>query len=91
MFMVFRKALLPISGAKLFIEMSLYTNIPMNKEIINSNNMRTNRNELMRRNLTGVTKEELEFLVRTPEEARRRIPMRGGEARGPIPIRELFI
>ena len=91
MFMVFRRALLPIMGAKLFKKMSLYTSIPMNKEITNSNNMRTSRNGLMRRILTGVTKEELEFLVRTREEASLCIPMRGGEARGPIPIRKIFI
>lgn len=69
MFMVFRRALLPILGAKLFKEMSLYTSMQMNKEITNSNNMRTSRNELMRRILTGVTKEELEFLVRTRQDS----------------------
>ena len=48
--------------------------------------MKTNRNELVRRLLTGVTKGELEFLVRKREEAMRPIPtMRGGEARRPIP------
>ena len=40
--------------------------------------MKTNRNELVRRLLSGVTKEELEFLVKKREEARRPIPtMRG--------------
>ena len=49
----------------------------MSKNIMYSNNMRTNRNELMRRLLTGVTKEKLEFLVRTREEARRQFPCEG--------------
>ena len=45
---------------------------------IYSNSMKTNRNELVRRLLSGVTKEELEFLVKKREEARRPIPtMRG--------------
>lgn len=58
------------------------------KKINYSNNMRTNRNELMRRLLSGVTKDELEYLVRMREEARRPIhsgQMGGGEARRRIP------
>ena len=58
------------------------------KKVIYSNNMRTNRNELMRRLLSGVTKDELEYLVRIREESRRPIhsgQMGGGEARRPIP------
>ena len=58
------------------------------KKINYSNNMRTNRNELMRQLLSGVTKDELEYLVRMREEARRPIhsgQMGGGEARRRIP------
>ena len=48
--------------------------------------MKTNRNELVRRLLSGVTKEELEFLVKKREEARRPIPtMRGWGATRAIP------
>ena len=36
--------------------------------------MKTNRNELIRRLLSGVTDDELENLVRSQEEARRPIP-----------------
>ena len=51
--------------------------VPRGKKIY-SNSMKTNRNELVRRLLSGVTKEELEFLVKKREEARRPIPtMRG--------------
>ena len=46
----------------------------MNKKIIYSNSMKTNRNELIRRLLSGVTDDELENLVRVREEARRPIP-----------------
>ena len=42
--------------------------------IIYSNSMKTNRNELIRRLLSGVTDDELENLVRVREEARRPIP-----------------
>ena len=42
--------------------------------MIYSNNMKTNRNELIRRLLSGVTDDELENLVRLREEARRPIP-----------------
>ena len=42
--------------------------------IIYSNSMKTNRNELIRRLLSGVTDDELENLVRLREEARRPIP-----------------
>lgn len=55
---------------------------------IYSINMRTNRNELIRRLLSGVTTEELEYLVKLREEARSSIhpvEMLGGEARRPIP------
>ena len=48
--------------------------------------MKTNRNELIRRLLSGITNDELQNLVQVREEARRHIPtMRGGEARRPIP------
>ena len=43
-------------------------------KIIYSNSMKTNRNELIRRLLSGVTDDELENLVRLREEARRPIP-----------------
>ena len=42
--------------------------------IIYSNDMKTNRNELIRRLLSGLTDDELENLVRLREEARRPIP-----------------
>ena len=59
----------------------------MREIMIYSNNTRTNRNELMRRLLSGITTSELQNLVRMQEEARRPIPavqMRGEEARYPI-------
>ena len=46
----------------------------MNKKIIYSNSMKTNRNEIIRRLSSGVTDDELENLVRVREEARRPIP-----------------
>ena len=61
-------------------EMALYYSMKMvcsneNKnKIIYSNSMKTNRNELIRRLLSGVTDNELENLVRVREEARRPIP-----------------
>ena len=61
-------------------EMALYYSMKMvcsneNKnKIIYSNSMKTNRNELIRRLLSGVTDDELENLVRVREEARRPIP-----------------
>ena len=61
-------------------EMVLYYSTKMvrsneNKnKIIYSNSMKTNRNELIRRLLSGVTDDELENLVRVREEARRPIP-----------------
>ena len=61
-------------------EMVLYYSMKMvcsneNKnKIIYSNSMKTNRNELIRRLLSGVTDDELENLVRVREEARRPIP-----------------
>ena len=57
--------------------MPLYYSMHMtrsNKKIIYSNSMKTNRNELIRRLLSGVTDDELENLVRVREEARRPIP-----------------
>ena len=45
-----------------------------NKNNIYSNSMKTNRNELIRRLLTGVTGDELRNLVLVREEARRPIP-----------------
>ena len=54
------------------------TSMPMvrsnENKIIYSNSMNTNRNELMRRLLSGVTDDELRNLVRVREEARRPIP-----------------
>ena len=41
---------------------------------IYSNNMKTNRNELIRRLLSGIANDELQNLVRVREEARRPIP-----------------
>ena len=61
-------------------EMALYYSMKMvrsneNKnKIIYSNSMKTNRNELIRRLLSGVTDDELENLVRVREEARRPTP-----------------
>ena len=61
-------------------EMALYYSMKIvrsneNKnKIIYSNSMKTNRNELIRRLLSGVTDDELENLVRVREEARRPIP-----------------
>ena len=55
-------------------------------EKVYSNSMKTNRNELVRRLLSGDTKEELEFLVKKREEARRPITtVRGGGATRAIP------
>ena len=66
----------PVLGS--FKEIAPYTCIQMvrsNKNnIIYSNSMKTNRNELIRRLLSGVTDDELENLVRVREEARRPIP-----------------
>lgn len=44
------------------------------KNIIYSNNKETNRNELARRPLSGITNSELENLVRMREDARGPIP-----------------
>ena len=62
-----------------FKEMALYSSMQMvrsneNNNIIYSNSMKTNRNELMKRLLPGLTDSELENLVRVREEARRPIP-----------------
>ena len=61
-----------------FKEIAPHTSMQMvrsNKNnIIYSNSMKTNRNELIRRLLSGVTDDELENLVRVREEARRPIP-----------------
>ena len=49
--------------------------VRLNKNnFIYSNNMKTNRNELIRRLLSGITNDELQNLVRVREEARRPIP-----------------
>ena len=57
-----------------------------NKKITYSNSMRSNRNELIRRLLSGITNDGPQNLVQVREEARRHIPtMRRGEARRPIP------
>ena len=61
-------------------EMALYRSMKMvrsneNKnKIIYSNSMKTNRNELIRRLLSGVMDDELANLVRVREEVRRPIP-----------------
>ena len=47
--------------------------VPIEK-IIDSNSMKTNRNELIRRLLSRITNDELQNLVRVREEARRPIP-----------------
>ena len=60
--------------------------LPKEKKFIYSNNMKDNRNSLMRRLLSGITNEEHENRVRVREEARSAIPtMRGGEKRRAIP------
>lgn len=60
--------------------------VDFNKKIIYSLNMKTSRNELLRRLLSGVTKEKLEYLVKNREEAKSSIhPLSAGEARRPIP------
>ena len=41
--------------------------------------MKTNRNELIRRLLSGITNDELQNLVQVREEARRHIPAMRGE------------
>ena len=70
----------PVLGGLLRLkEMALYYNMKMvrsneNNNIIYSNSMKTNRNELIRRLLSGITKDELENLLRVREEARRPIP-----------------
>ena len=56
------------------------------QEKIYSNNMKDNRNSLIRGLLSGISNEELENLVRVRDEARSPIPsMKGGEVRRPIP------
>ena len=61
-----------------FKEIATHTSMQMvrsNKNnIIYSNSMKTNRNELIRRLLSGITNDELQNLVRVREEARRPIP-----------------
>ena len=58
--------------------MASYTSMQMvrsnENNIIYSNNMKTNRNELIRRLLSGITNNELENLVQVREEARSPIP-----------------
>ena len=67
-----------LGGLSRLKEIAPYTCMQMvrsNKNnIIYSNSMKTNRNELIRRLLSGVTDDELENLVRVREEARRPIP-----------------
>ena len=67
-----------LGGLSRLKEIAPYTRMQMvrsNKNnIIYSNSMKTNRNELMRRLLSGVPDDELENLVRVREEARRAIP-----------------
>ena len=67
-----------MGGLSRLKEIASHTSMQMvrsNKNnIIYSNNMKTNRNELIRRLLSGVTDDELENLVRLREEARRPIP-----------------
>ena len=68
-----------LGGLSRLKEMPLYHSIKMvrsneNNNIIYSNSMKTNRNELIRRLLSGVTEDELKHLVRVREEARRPIP-----------------
>lgn len=56
------------------------------QEKIYSNNMKDNRNSLIRGLLSGIANEELENLVRVRDQARSPIPsMKGGEVRRPIP------
>ena len=70
----------PVLGGLLRLkEMARYYNMKIvrsneNNNIIYSNSMKTDRNELIRRLLSGVTDDELENLVRLREEARRPIP-----------------
>ena len=66
-----------LGGLSRLKEMALYSSMQMvrsNKKIIYSNSMKTNRNELIRRLLSGITNDELENLVRVREEARSPIP-----------------
>ena len=67
-----------LGGLSRLKEIAPYTCIQMvrsNKNNITyGNSMKTNRNELIRRLLSGVTDDELENLVRVREEARRPIP-----------------
>ena len=67
-----------MGGLSRLKEIASHTSMQMvrsNKNnIIYSNSMKTNRNELIRRLLSGVTDDELENLVRLREEARRPIP-----------------
>ena len=67
-----------LSGLSRLKEIAPYISMQMvrlNKtNIIYSNNTKTNRNELIRRLLSGLTDDELENLVRLREEARRPIP-----------------
>ena len=54
-----------------------------NKKIIYSNSIKTNRKELIRRSLSGITNDELQNLVRVREEVRRPIPT--SRRRIPVP------
>ena len=80
-----------MGGLSRLKEIAPYTSMQMvrsNKNnIIYSNSMKTNRNELIRRLLSGVTDDEVENLVRVREEARRPIPdpkKIGGQAINPL-------
>ena len=67
--------------------MSLYIIGAMARNDIYSNNRMSNRNELVRRLLSGITMSELQNLVRMWEEVSRPIPAprRREEANRPIP------
>ena len=67
-----------LGGLSRLKEIAPHTSMQMvssNKNnIIHSNSMKSSRNELIRRLLSGVTDDELENLVTVREEARRPIP-----------------
>ena len=68
--------------------MALYSSMQMvrsneNTNIIYGNSMKTNRNELIRRLLSGITNDELQNLVRERKETRHPIP--APRKRTPIP------
>ena len=65
--------------------------VDSNGKIMYGNNMRTNRNELMRRLLSGITTSELQNLVRMREEARRPIPAPRTKKPQPVPAPRTII